>query len=319
MSGRARKQGDPARILVIKHGALGDFILATGPFTAIRRRHVGAEITLLTTAPFEAPARQSGYFDAVWVDEKPSWYRWRSLLAFRRRLADGQFGRVYDLQTSGRSSLYFRLFRRPKPEWSGIAAGCSHPHANPVRDRMHTLERQAEQLAIAGLADAPPPDVTWLDSDISELGLANNIALLVPGGAPHRPAKRWPPARYGALAQHLAKQGLQPVVIGTAADGKELAAIFEACPDALNLVGKTDLGAIAALARCAQLAVGSDTGPMHIIAVATCPALVLFSHESDPALSAPRGPRVAILRRPSLEELGVKEVLDHAMRLSAVE
>ena len=40
------------RLLVIKLGALGDFVLATGPFAAIRAAHPDEEIVLLTTAPF---------------------------------------------------------------------------------------------------------------------------------------------------------------------------------------------------------------------------------------------------------------------------
>ncbi len=40
------------RILVIKLGALGDFVQALGPAAAIRRHHRDAEITLLTTAPY---------------------------------------------------------------------------------------------------------------------------------------------------------------------------------------------------------------------------------------------------------------------------
>ena len=34
------------RILVIKLGALGDFVQALGPFAAIRRHHAGDRITL---------------------------------------------------------------------------------------------------------------------------------------------------------------------------------------------------------------------------------------------------------------------------------
>ena len=40
------------RILVIRHGALGDFVLSFGPFAAIRAQHPQAETTLLTTRPF---------------------------------------------------------------------------------------------------------------------------------------------------------------------------------------------------------------------------------------------------------------------------
>ncbi|MBN8903381.1 MAG: hypothetical protein J0H57_20345, partial [Rhodospirillales bacterium] len=63
------------------------------------------------------------------------------------------------------------------------------------------------------------------------------------------------------------------------------------------------------LARAARVAVGNDTGPMHLIGTAGCPSLVLFSDESDPALCAPRGPSVAVLRRPDLAGLEVETVL----------
>jgi ADP-heptose:LPS heptosyltransferase len=42
---------------------------------------------------------------------------------------------------------------------------------------------------------------------------------------------------------------------------------------------------------------------MHLIAAAGCPTVVLYSHESDPALCAQRGPSVAILRRETLAGL----------------
>ncbi|MBM4438468.1 MAG: ADP-heptose--LPS heptosyltransferase, partial [Actinobacteria bacterium] len=155
------------RILVIKHGALGDFVLATGPFTAIRAHHLGDNVTLLTTPPFVDFARQSRLFDRVWVDPRPGVLqvgKWWSLL---HRLREEPFARVYDLQTSTRSSFYFRLLARPKPQWSGIAKGASHRHDNPERARMHAVDRQAEQLRVAGIAHVPHPDLSWAKADIS--------------------------------------------------------------------------------------------------------------------------------------------------------
>lgn len=61
-------------ILVIKLGALGDFIQALGPMAAIRRAHPKAEITLLTTKMFETLGEQCGYFDTIWRDPRPQWY-----------------------------------------------------------------------------------------------------------------------------------------------------------------------------------------------------------------------------------------------------
>ncbi len=300
------------RILVIKLGALGDFAQAIGPFAAIRRHHANAadaHITLLTTAPCAPFAEAGGWFDEVWIDARPPALRVGAWMALRRRLRGARFQRVYDLQTSDRSAFYFRLFwPGPTPEWSGIARGCSHPHANPRRDFMHTQERQEEQLRMAGIAQVPGPDLSWVEADIGRFQLAARYGLLVAGGAPHRPAKRWPADRYAALAGMLGAEGIEPVLLGAAGDRGVAAEIGARCPAARDLTGLTGLLDIATLARGAACAVGNDTGPMHLIAMAGCPSVVLYSHDSDPALCAQRGPDVTILQRRRLDELAPDEV-----------
>jgi len=296
-------------ILVIKHGALGDLVLALGPLQAIRAHHPDARITLLTTKPYAAFMRACPWIDEVWEDARPKAWQPGRVLALTRRLRAGRFARVYDLQTSRRTGWYIRLMGRPRPEWSGIARGCSHPHADPGRDRLHTLVRQRDQLRVAGIARVPPPDLAWADADVRHLGVAEPFALLAPGSAAGRPAKRWPAGRFCALAAWLARQGMQPVLVGTAADADALTAVRSACPTALDLGGRTTLAELAALARRARLAVGNDSGPMHVAAVAGCPSLVLFGPASDPALTAPRGPAVAVLRSPDLARLTLEEVL----------
>ena len=295
-------------ILVIKHGALGDFVLSMGPFAAIRAHHAQAQITLLTTAPFEEMARRSGYFDRIWCDSRASKWNILAWLGLRRRLRGAGFSRVYDLQTSRRSTAYYRYFAAPGPEWSGIAKGCSHPHANPQRNTMHTVARQREQLALAGIDAVAALDLSWLDGDISELAPARPYVLLVPGGSAHRPEKRWPAEAYGELASGLGEAGYLPLLLGAAAERAVLAEINAICPAARNLCGRTDFGQIAALARGAAAAVGNDTGPMHLITAAGCAATVLFSGASDPGLTAPHGPTVHLLRRQRLADLPVAEV-----------
>lgn len=293
------------RILVIRLGALGDFCLSFGPFAAIRARHAGAEISLLTTAPFAALGRAAPWFDRVAVDARPAWWDVLGLWRLRRQLRG--FDLVYDLQTSARSSRYFALAGRPA--WSGIAPGCAFPHANPARDAMHTLERQREQLAMAGVTDFPAPDLSWLTGDPPTV--AGPYALLVPGAAPHRPEKRWPEQKFGELARTLAGRGMRPVVLGAAAEAPLAAAIIAACPGAVDLTGRTSLPDLASLGRGAVLAVGNDTGPMHLIAAVGCRCVVLFSGASDPALTAPRGPGgtwPTVLRVADLADLPAERV-----------
>ena len=273
-------------ILIIKLGALGNVILSLNAFAAIRAHHPDARISLLTTAPYADWLRRAPWFDEVLVDPRPAWWNLPGVRGLRRMLLQPGFGRVYDLQTSGRSSYYFRLFPRgAKPAWSGIAPGCSHPDRDPNRDRLHDNDRQIGQLRQAGITDIPPADLSWCRGDIGRFGLPRAFAILVPGSAPHRTAKRWPAARYQALAEALRAQGLIPVVVGSANE----AAIARHIPAALDLTGQTSFGDLADLGRAARFAIGNDTGPMHLLATAGCRAVVLFSHDSDPRCALPEG------------------------------
>jgi ADP-heptose:LPS heptosyltransferase len=296
------------RILVIKLSALGDFIQALGPMKAIRDHHPEAHITLLTTKPYMPLGKACGYFDAIWKDERPKAWQVRRTLKLRQQLKSGNFDRVYDLQTSDRSSSYFKLMGS-KVKWSGIARGCSHPHANLERDFMHTIDRQAEQLEMAGIYETPMPDLSWAEADLSRFDLDSHFALLVPGGAPHRPDKRWPAESYAELAHGLIERNIQPVMLGTAKEGDVLDKILDLCPDVYDLSSQTDFIELATLARRAHVAIGNDTGPMHMLSLAGCRSVVLYSHASDPALCGQRGPAVTILRENSLANLAVGTVI----------
>ncbi|TCH97239.1 glycosyltransferase family 9 protein [Roseococcus sp. SYP-B2431] len=296
------------RILVIKLAALGDFVQAFGPFAAIRKHHPDAEITLLTTRLFATLAAESPWFDRVWSEGRPNWWNLAAVLRLARKLRDAGFDRVYDLQTSGRSSRY-RMFVGRGAEWSGIARGASHPDADPQRDLLHTVDRQRGQLVAAGITDFPRPDLGWLDTDVSALGLLPRFALLLPGASAARPGKRWPAARFGTLAARL---DLPTVVCGVAGEAPLAAEIRRLAPQAVDLTGRTDLRQLAAVARRADLAIGNDSGPTHLAAAIGCPTVALFGSESEPALCAPRGQAVTILRRQPISGLSVDEVLQAA-------
>lgn len=302
------------RILVIKLSALGDFIQATGPMKAIRAAHPGARITLLTTAPYVAMGRATGWFDEIWDDGRPDWGDLRAVWRLIARMRAARFDRVYDLQTQSRTIRYFQLLWPRRPLWSGNAPGAAFAYRGAARDRLHIQDSQREQMRLAGIAEVGPPDIGWLTGgEGAAAGLPSPYALLIPGGSPHRPAKRWPAERFAGLALRLSKAGLTPVVLGHGAGEAALAdTILAGAPGAISLVGRTSVGDIADLARGAALTVGNDTGPTHLAVAAGSPAVVLFSNESDPALNAPRAIRsdqpVLTLRAPDLADLDVDPV-----------
>lgn len=297
------------RILVIKLGALGDVVQATGPFAAIRAHHPDGHVTLLTSIAYGDFLGASEWFDEVWVDERPDWRNVRGWYGLRFRLRSARFDRVYDLQTSDRSSIYYQMMLPGRrPEWSGIARGASLRHINANRDDMHTIARQADQLAIAGILDVPAPSLDWVQADMARFGIAEPYVLLVPGGSAHRPEKRWPIGAFTELARRMASRGVTPVLIGASADAHATGTIASFCRQARDLTSDTSFAEIVALARGAAVAVGNDTGPMHVIATAGCSSVALYSQASDPALCAQKGEDVVILRRDELANLSVDEV-----------
>ena len=301
----------PERILIIKLSALGNVILSLGPFAAIRAHHPGAEITVLTTPPYAGWLARAPWFDRAIANGRPAWWDLLGLLALRDTLRSGGFTRVYDLQTSGRSSRYFRFFSADaRPEWCGIAPGASHPHSMPRGTWMHDIDRQYAQLAVAGIVDRAEVDLSWSAADLTRFALPPRIALLVPGSSAHRPGKRWPTNRYGELARWLVEQGIAPVVVGTVGEAPLALPIKAAAAETIDLTGHTTLPELTELTRIALLAVGNDTGPMHLAAAAGCASVVLFSRDSDPKLCAPRGRWVRTLREGDLTALPLAAVTD---------
>lgn len=296
------------KILVIKLSALGDFIIALGAMQAIRRHHPAAHITLLTTRPFVDVAQRSGYFDTIETDPRPAFYnlpRWAALFRF---LNGGGFARVYDLQLNDRTGFYYRLFVK-KPEWSGVVRGASHFYANPQWRQMHAFERHRQMLAELGIT-VTRPDLSWMAADISLFGLKTPFVLLIPGSAPTWPEKRWPALKYGALGLKLMRDGYDVAVLGTAAEQEVINRVVQSCPGIKDLSGRTSLYDIAALARQAAGAVGNDTGPTHLVAMAGCPVVALFSGASDPELSAPVG-EVIVIQSDALEDVSVDDVIQN--------
>ena len=293
-------------ILVIKLSALGDFLLALPSMAAIRQHHADAKITLLTTRAFVDMAQRSRYFDEILVDTRPKWYALDKWVDLFHKLNRGHFDRVYDLQMNKRMGRYYQLFMR-KPAWSGVIKGSPLFYDNPDWRNMHAADRHRAVLKLAGIT-VGKADLSWMDADVSLLGLKKPYVLLIPGSAPTRPDKRWPAIRYGALGLKLMRYGYNVGVLGTSAEQEVIDRVVKSGPGIVNLMGKTSFYDMATLARDATAAVGNDTGPTHLIALAGCKTVAIFGASSDPLQSAPVGD-VQVIHTDDMSAVGVDDVI----------
>jgi ADP-heptose:LPS heptosyltransferase len=340
------------RVLVIKLGALGDFVQALGAMRVVRAVHSSARITLLTTEPFEALAKACPYFDIVEADGRPRDLRARGDLI--KRIRNAHYDMVYDFQNNKRTAEYFEAVGGRSILWSGAAAGASHQHRNPKRAEMHNFDRLEEQLRHAGLSPGPPgsatgwvqgqlllPSVEWIRPAFRDpprfrpayFGLEGPYAVLVPGSSAEHEEKRWPFERFVQIASWLADAGIAPAVVGAKAEGEMGVKMHRLEPRVRNLVGRTDLFQLATLCESAALALGGDTGPMHLAGAARAPSVCLFAQPWDDDMkqelgtvwnpetrlgrAAPKGGATIILYSASVEDIGLEDVKQAIVALGA--
>ncbi len=296
-------------ILVIKLGAMGDFIQALGPMAAIKRHHPDDKIILLTTKPFEKIAQLSGHFDDIVCDIRPKWYQPFQWIELSKTLNRMNIARVYDLQNNDRTCFYFSLFH-PKPQWVGIAKGASHQNISPLRSMGKAFDGHVQTLALAGIHDVTIDDLNWIKTDKKFDGITKPYVLIVAGASPKHPHKKWPAHYYGDLCRVLVQKGILPVLIGTEHERQTNNQILEIEPKCFDLTAKTDLFDLPSLARGAMGAIGNDTGPMHVIGPTGCHSIVIFGNKTKPQKHAPLGGNVKTIQSENLGSLKVQEIVD---------
>lgn len=100
-------------------------------------------------------------------------------------------------------------------------------------------------------------------------------------------SRRWLPERFAQVADGLAAQGLQVVLTGSAEERPIIEAVRNAMrAGAIDLCGRTDLGALAALIAGARLVVCNDTGISHLAVAMATPSVIICSG-ADPRRWAP--------------------------------
>jgi ADP-heptose:LPS heptosyltransferase len=101
------------------------------------------------------------------------------------------------------------------------------------------------------------------------------------------PSRRWSPEQFAVVADTLVDYGLQVILTGSVAEVGLTETVAEAMQfPSLNLAGRTNLGALAALLSDARLLVCNDTGVSHLAAALRTPSVVIFT-DSNPARWAP--------------------------------
>jgi len=160
---------------VIKHGALGDWILSTGVFRAIREKHAQDTVILLTQNNFHTLAQETGWFDEIWIDNRKNIFL---TIAVLLKIKKAKFNIVYDFQCSHRTEYYRKILKKKNMVWHGRTEDSEANYQELPTP--HIFKRISLRAKAAGLGDYPFPDIQWLKASIDHFNLPEKYVVLIP-------------------------------------------------------------------------------------------------------------------------------------------
>lgn len=312
----------PMRLVVRLPNWLGDIVMAMPALRAVRARWPDAHLAVAVPRAFAPLAGVAGGVDAV-VSLVPArgWRDRQAAAADAAALAGGRFDAALLLTNSYGSAWLARRAGIPERWGYGgnlrsrlLTRAVPRPRrrARDVRHHARYYGRLVEAFGCRVDTYQVRIEVpaAWRDAAARQLaargvGEGDPIVAFAPG-ASYGSAKRWPPALVAAVMARVARDlDVVPVVVGTPADRATAQAVHAAlAADApgiergrvVDLVGETDLPALAGVIARARAFVSNDSGAMHLAAAAGTPVVAVFG-PTDELETAPLGPHVIVRRQ----------------------
>ncbi|MDP2991183.1 MAG: glycosyltransferase family 9 protein [Kiritimatiellota bacterium] len=300
---------DFPRILILRGGALGDFILILPAIRALRRHWPLATIELIGHPGMAELAVAAGLVNRVRSLDTAGMAKWFvpcRVWPERERADIASFDLILSYLSDADGVVQANL----------RAAGAKRVIAcSPVVTAGHAANHFLRPVTDLGISMpvSDKPLLPWPEALrvqgrhwLKGLGLANDVISLHPGSGSSR--KNWPVEQFALLAGRVRRSmSAQPLFILGEADAAAARALPRLAPAVPVLTNRT-LKEVASVLAVSRGYVGNDSGITHLAAALGVPVVALFG-PTDAAVWGPRGANVVILRgrAPTSEALAAIE------------
>lgn len=289
---------DPESILIILHGSIGDVTRALPLATLLRRRFPRARLAWAVERPSLPLVEHHRAIDEVIIFERRKW--WMEIVPFLRKIRSRRFELVFDLQRHLKSGLIsfssgaphrIGFDKRDCKEFNWIFNNHFIP---PVGDGISKLEHYLKFAEYLGIE--PTPLVWGLElNGEEEANVKRHLDNMTPDFAVLFVASRWEskqwfPSQIANCARMVQdRYGFGVVLLGSEGDQAVAAEVQRQHRRGMkDLVGRTSLREAVGIIAKARIAIGPDTGLMHIAAAVGTPVISLWGATS-PFRTGPYG------------------------------
>ncbi len=297
---------NPKKILLIKHGSLGDIVFALEPILAIKNKFNNSIINLVTEEKFIPFFEKIKIFDEYLIDNRGGFF---STLSVVSKIIIGKYDFIIDLQNSKRTNFYhffIKIFSRSRI--NGSRNFVHDQYIIPPQGNESPTQGLYNQLKLLDIKKINP-EFSWLLSTKEDQTVENKeIVMVIPGVSKSGNAKQWSPNKYQQLCSILESKGYYICLVGTKNDIPSLQPILDKCKNIINLIDKSPPEIVYTVASKSKLIISNDTGPGHIAALSKVNTLWLALDNNVTKANLSFRQNSYLLLKNKMDDLSVKEV-----------
>ena len=299
------------RILVTRTDRMGDLVLTTPVFAAIRRQFPDCYLAALVMKQYVSILEGNPAIDEIIpYDKAGRQKKWWQNMLFALSLRKKKFDVVVNVHSTNRMHMLSFFAGIPvRAGYNSDARGLLLTHSVPLtRDikKVHQVNYYREMVKALGCVSANR-DMN-LETKISREEAQNvlrryvapsqKMLIGIAPGATYGAAKKWFPDRFAETLNRLDEQfSVQGIILGGKADRITAEEVrTSARADMINLAGETSLReAIYLISQC-RLFISNDSGLMHVAGALNVPTIAIFG-STNPTTTSPVGKQSLIVRK----------------------
>ncbi len=316
----------PRGILLIRTDRIGELLLTTPAFGAVRESFPSAKITLIVTPSSSPVVEGNPCIDSiVKIDPGPDLDSFAKRLRFVRFLSGSGLDMVIIFNPN--KFLNVAGYLAGIPARVGYDRKLGFLLTKVIEDKKylcekHEVEYNLELAKAAGdVTPGKKPYFPLAEKDkraaaeiLAHNGIAGGAFIAVHPGTSN-PEKLWPAERFALACDKIIDgSGIKVVLVGGEEERTAAGEVKAKMRNpVLDLTGRLALKEFGALLKMSALLISCDSGPVHIASAVDTPVVALFG-ESRPGGSSkrwgPYGEGHIVIGRPKVADITVEDVFE---------
>jgi ADP-heptose:LPS heptosyltransferase len=303
------------KILIIKHGSLGDVLNSTSIIKAIYDKYNSSEIIILTTSAYSSFFKKFNSNFTIYNDERKGLFKTLKLLSF---LVNKNINLIIDLQNSSRTfyyNIFFRILSKAKINSTHFFS--NHRYKYSKLNPPSVIQGLSNQVNLLEIKSDEKPYLSFLRKNLkSDFNFLDKAYFIVnPGCSNKNSYKKWAAENYVEVCKYLINSKIVPVIIGSENDRESIEEIIKQVPDTISLINKSPLDIIYNISIMAVGAISNDTGPAHLIAATGCKIHLILCSKSNVKTVIPQSNNVTYNQADDINDIKPKNVFAHINKI----